>query len=109
MQFTLQGFVHQDGFRVFSFIGLTADRTKIPFTVQIDLALARRYGVQPQDFPLICCDLLEKQDSLSTSRNLVFDEKLMIDQAGHTFSGKPRHLLRKTSRSARAGGTSESH
>ena len=102
MQFTLQGFVQKNGFRVFSFTGLGPDWIRIPFTVRINLDLARRYGLRPQEFPLICRGLLEKDDSLNAPRDLVFDEGQMSDRSTHESRDKPRRPYWKGSSSASA-------
>jgi len=60
MQFVLTGFTHDLGFRVFAFDRIGDDRVRTKCTVRADLALARRYGIQIQELPLLCRGLLDR-------------------------------------------------
>ncbi len=59
MQFSLTGFSQVDGSRVFAFEGMASDRSRHPFTVQANLALARQYQIPLQDLPLLCRSMLD--------------------------------------------------
>jgi hypothetical protein len=60
MQFTLTGFTHNAGFRVFAFEGIGEDRVRLPYSVKADMALARKYGIRVQELPLLCREVLER-------------------------------------------------
>jgi hypothetical protein len=62
MQFVLTGFTQDIGFRVFAFERMGVDRVRTKMTVRADLALIRRYGIQVQELPLLCRNLLERTD-----------------------------------------------
>jgi hypothetical protein len=59
-QFLLTGFIQEKDDRVFSFDGVGADRVRVPVRVKIDTAMARRYGIRPQELPLLCRSLLDR-------------------------------------------------
>jgi hypothetical protein len=61
MEYTLTGFTHDAGFRVFAFEGIGEDRVRLPYSVKADIALARRYGIRVQELPLLCRELLEQR------------------------------------------------
>ncbi len=62
MQFTLTGFSQVKEFRVFTFEGVAADRSRSAFTVRTDLALARQYAIRIQELPLLCRAVLERHE-----------------------------------------------
>ena len=80
MQFMLTGFKQDIGFRVFSFEASPAGLPKVLFSVRADLALARRYGIQMQALPLLCWELLERNES-SPERSFVYSEEEMCRYA----------------------------
>jgi hypothetical protein len=61
MQYILNGFTHDTGFRVFAFEGIAEDRVRTAFTVKADLVLARKYGIRMQELPLLCRGVLEQR------------------------------------------------
>ena len=71
MQFMLTGFTQDMAFRVFAFerMGQTAFGRK--FVVRADLALIRRYGIQMQELPLLCRNLLERSETTSERDSLL--------------------------------------
>jgi hypothetical protein len=77
MQFTLTGFTHDMGFRVFAFEGIGEDRIRTKFTVRADLALIRRYGIRVQELPLLCRSLLTQREDAEEARTLTFTEEDM--------------------------------
>jgi len=77
MQFILVGFSQGNGFRIFSFEGIAADRTRTGFTVQADLGLIGRYGIRLQDLPLLCRELLDRRDESEEKHTLTFTEEEM--------------------------------
>ena len=77
MQNTLIGFTHDQGFRVFSFDRLGADRVATRCTVRADLVLTRAYGIQVQELPLLCLGLLDRCEEGNKIQSLTFDESEM--------------------------------
>jgi hypothetical protein len=63
MQFMLTGFKQDIEFRVFNFETSPVGAPKVQFSVRADLALARRYGIQMQALPLLCWELLERNEN----------------------------------------------
>jgi hypothetical protein len=77
MQFILTGFKQDLAFRVFAFERMGLDRVRTQFIVKADLGLVRRYGIQVQELPLLCRNLLEKRDQAQETRTLIFTEDEM--------------------------------
>src|SRR2546422_436586 len=77
MQFVLNGFTQDMGFRVFAFEGIAEDRVRTEFTVRADVALVRRHGIPLQELPLVCRSLLEKLDEGAENHTLTFTEDAM--------------------------------
>jgi hypothetical protein len=73
-QFILKGFSEVTGFRIFAFEGISADRTRAPFTVRTDLALTRRYGIRLQELPLLCRAVLERLHEGGENRAFTYTE-----------------------------------
>lgn len=74
MQNTLVGFTHDNGFRVFSFERVRRDHVRTKWSVRADLVLARAYGIQVQELPLLCRGLLDRCEEGSEIQALTFDE-----------------------------------
>jgi hypothetical protein len=77
MQFILVGFSHDLGSRIFEFTGIAADRTRMGFTVGVDLAIIRRYSIRMQELPLLCREFLERHGQGEDTRTLTFTEEEM--------------------------------
>lgn len=77
MQYTIVGFSQNSGFRSFRFEGVGPDGKRIGFTVEADLALARRYGIRLQELPLLCRGLLERQVEGEQKNAVTFTEEKM--------------------------------
>lgn len=77
MPFVLTGFTQKDGFRIFAFEQVAADRSREPYTVKADLALIRRYDIRVQDLPLLCRGLLDRHDQAEDTRMFIFTEEDM--------------------------------
>lgn len=77
MQFVLNGFNEDSGYRVFAFDGIGADKARTNFTVRIDLALSRRYGIRLQDLPLLCRSVLDGRDEAESARAYTYSEAEM--------------------------------
>jgi hypothetical protein len=74
MQFVLTGFTHDMGFRVFAFERISDDRVRTKCTVRTDLVLARKYGIQIQELPLLCRNLLDRNGLGDDFHSLTFTE-----------------------------------
>ena len=60
-RFILKGFSHVMDVRVFEFESVArVDAVRTQFTVRIDIALARKYGIRLQDLPLLCSGVLDQ-------------------------------------------------
>jgi hypothetical protein len=94
MQFIVTGFSEATGFRIFAFEGIGADRSRVPFTVRADLAMARRYGIRLQELPLLCWALLDSAPEDTELRAFTYGEGEMSLHA----SAQQRALEEKASR-----------
>jgi len=74
MQFILTGFTHDVNFRVFAFECVGKDKVGTDFTVRADLLLARKYGIRIQELPLLCREILERQDVSDLQQMLTYAE-----------------------------------
>jgi hypothetical protein len=95
MQFILTGFTQDLAFRVFAFERLGSDRVRTKMTVKADLAMTRRYGIQMQELPLLCRNLLERSDSGAETHALTFSEDDMCLHAKHRASAKEAAAQRR--------------
>jgi hypothetical protein len=77
MQFVLSGFTHDLGFRVFEFERVGDDRVRTSCTVRADLALARGFGIQIQELPLLCRSLLDRREVSGETGSAIFTEEDM--------------------------------
>jgi hypothetical protein len=78
MQYIFTGFTHETGFRVFAFQAVARDRERNAYSVSVDLALSRKYGIRVQELPLLCCGVLERSSSDDDCRAFVFTENDML-------------------------------
>ena len=74
MQFILTGFTQDMAFRVFAFERMGLDRVRTKYAVKADLVLVRRYGIQVQELPLLCRNLLQQQDDGQPTHTFTFTE-----------------------------------
>ena len=74
MQYLLTGFTQNAGFRVFAFEGVGEDRVRTPYSVRADLALARKYGIQMQELPLLCRGILDQRSHSDERRVFTYTE-----------------------------------
>ncbi len=88
MSFVLTGFTHDQGFRVFAFDRIGADRARIKFVVRADLGLIRRYGIHIQDLPLLCRNLLDRRDEADEILPLTFTEEEMRLNCGQRAAAR---------------------
>ena len=80
-QYTLKGFSQAEEFRVFEFQGITVDLIRSVFTVRIDLALARKYGIRLQELPLLCRGVLDQCGDAGEKRAFTYTEAQMSTYA----------------------------
>jgi len=80
MQYTLTGFTHDRGFRVFAFQGIGEDRVRIEYNVRAEFALVLRHGIKVQELPLLCREILEQHDSGDGQRAFTYTEADMSRQ-----------------------------
>jgi len=88
MQFMLTGFTQDMAFRVFAFERMGSDRIRTKMVVRADLALIRRYGIQMQELPLLCRNLLERNENEAETHTLTFSENDMSLHAKDRASAK---------------------
>jgi hypothetical protein len=81
VRYTLTGFTHDGGARVFAFECVGEDRVRTEYRVSADLTLVRRYGIQVQELPLLCRGLLERHQDAGEARSLTFTEEEMQQHA----------------------------
>ena len=74
MQYTLTGFTHDRGIRVFAFECVGEDRTRTQYKVRADLALTQRYGIRVQELPLLCRGVLERRNEGEEQRTFTYTE-----------------------------------
>ena len=99
MEFTMTGFSQDQGIRRYKFKALTMDRTSHEFSVDTDVALARRYGISLQELPLLCRRLLDRDAPTQETRAFTFSEELMREHAEqHAAALRAAQEKRKTHR-----------
>jgi len=96
MQFMLTGFKQDISFRVFNFETSPVGAAKEQFTVRADLSLARRYGIQMQALPLLCWELLERNEN-SVERSFIYSEEDMCRYARTCKEERAAIALKKQS------------
>jgi hypothetical protein len=94
MQFVLTGFTHDVGFRVFAFERIGDDRIRTTCVVRADLALARSYGIQLQELPLLCRGLLERSEE-AAKHSLNFTEQEMRACAAERAAARSEALKKR--------------
>jgi hypothetical protein len=98
MQFMITGFKQDTVFRVFTFDGVAADRSRTEFTVKTDLALSRSYGIRVQELPLLCRSVLERRDEETQERAFTFTEQDMRQHANGCAAEKDAAMKKKAMR-----------
>lgn len=81
LHFVLSGFNEELGFRIFTFDGIAPDYARTSYTVKIDLALARQYGIRLQELPLLCRALLDRSYGSSAFQAFTYPEAEMSNYA----------------------------
>lgn len=95
MQFMLTGFTQDMAFRVFAFERMGSDRVRTKMVVRADLALIRRYGIQMQELPLLCRNLLERNENGAETHTLTFSEDDMSLHAKDRATAKEAAASRR--------------
>lgn len=94
ISYILKGFSQVMEFRVFEFEAVAVDRAHVLFTVRIDLALARKYGIRLQELPLLCRAVLDQCSEDDEQRDFTYTEQLMSfhaeQQLGQPASGRDK-------------------
>lgn len=90
IQFVLTGFSDFTGSRVFAFEGVAADRSRSPYTVTADLAMARRYGITLQELPLLCRVILDQRHEDGRAVAFTYGEAEMCLYAKDRAAAKQR-------------------
>jgi hypothetical protein len=98
MQFIITGFKQETDYRVFTFDGVAADRSRTEFTVRTDLALSRSYGIRVQELPLLCRSVLERRDEETLERSFIFTEEDMRVHASGCAAEKEAAMKKKALR-----------
>lgn len=96
MQFILTGFTQDMAFRVFAFERMGLDRVRTKYAVKADLGLVRRYGIQVQELPLLCRNLLMRSDDgEETHRSFTFTEDDMCLHAKDRAAARDAAALKR--------------
>ena len=98
---SLKGFSQAMEFRVFTFEVIAANQAITPFTVRVDLALARRYGIRLQELPLLCRAVLDGRGD-GEIRAFTFTEEDMC-----SYSAKAREQAIKNVKPPRRPATGQ--
>jgi hypothetical protein len=91
------GFDQRAGVRLYKFQG-TAEGMRANFTVEVDMALIPGFGIQIQDLPTLCRDLLEQQVEGQELRALTLTGKEMRAHADTCALARETAKKRKPSR-----------
>lgn len=103
MRFSLTGFKQDTGFRVFAFEVIELDQTRTAFTVRADIALARSYGIQLQELPLLCRELLDRRDEGEETHTFTYTEEDMRLYANDRATARQAALQKRKRMTDRSG------
>ena len=99
--YVLNGFNEDGGFRVFMFESISADRVHLirrPFTVKIDMALARKHGIRLQELPLLCRSVLERGAADQEQQAFTYTEEEMCVRADRIAASEAAAKLNRAPR-----------
>jgi hypothetical protein len=96
--YILKGFNQVMEFRVFEFEGIAVDSVRASFTVRIDLALARKYGIRLQELPLLCKEVLDQTGEGDENRAFTYSEAQMCTHASDLSAREAAAKSRKATR-----------
>jgi hypothetical protein len=83
VEYVFTGFRQVDGMRFYGFQGISADRSRQPYTVATDVTLLRMYAIALQDVPLLCRRFLEEREGRDGRHSIILGEADMrrhVDQ-----------------------------
>ncbi len=103
-QFFLTGYTQAAAIRIYAFDG-RIDARRTPYTVEVDLALIPGYGIQIQELPLLCRELLQGQ--LDGMCAVVFTEQRMRIHAEKLAVAREQAEEKKKQRKHLASGGAE--
>jgi hypothetical protein len=98
MQYTLTGFSHDMGFRVFTFESVGEDHVRTGYQVRADLALIRKYGIRVQELPLLCLAVLEQRSEGEQARAFTYTESDMSQHAAECAARDAANQKKKAPR-----------
>jgi hypothetical protein len=98
VEFFLTGFQQDANIRRYAFERTGDGRANTRFTVGVDLATVRRYGIPLQELPLLCRRLLEDRNAPTQAAALTFSEE---DMAGYANRRAARAQEAEAKRRAR--------
>jgi hypothetical protein len=81
VQYVLVRFTQSGNIRHFTFERITAERTRIEYTVDADLLALRAYKISMQELPLMCRRLLEAAPEADPARALSLTDEHMRQHA----------------------------
>ena len=96
LQFTLLGFIQDGEFRVFTFENTGVKSARMQYRVHANISLSRKYAIQLQELPLLCCGLLKRLSASEGARSFIFTEEEMAVHA--TTARRKADLRRKPPR-----------
>src|SRR5438874_11837597 len=96
-QYTITGFTHESGFRVFAFEWVGEDRVRTEYTVRVDLGLIRKYGIRVQELPLLCRGLLERAGEGEQKCTATFTEEEMRLHAHNCAAARDAAIQKRKS------------
>jgi hypothetical protein len=94
MPFIFTGFRQVAGSRVFTFENIEKDKTRTKVIVRADINLGRKHGIQLQDWPLLCVEMLEREINPVASE-LIFDEARMLEYADTRAATRLAAMLKR--------------
>jgi hypothetical protein len=97
VQFVLVRFTQSGNIRQFIFERVTAERTRIVYTVDADLLALREYRISVQELPLMCRRLLEAAPEGDPTRAFSLTEPQMRQHAAAATAVLEQAALKKRS------------
>lgn len=101
VRYLVTGFTQNTGVRVYAFDGIAPGWVKTAYSVQADLGLARKYGIQMQELPLLCRSILERRGKDDDQCSFTFTEDDMTVHA-QVMRAEAEASKKKPSRKAAA-------
>lgn len=95
MPFIFTGFRQIAGSRVFAFENIDKDKTRTKVTVRADINVGRKHGIQLQDWPLLCVEMLERDHLDPSTSEVIFNEARMLEYADARAATRLAALLKR--------------